>query len=290
MNIKGVIVAAGYGSRFLPATKTIPKEMLPLIDRPAMAFIVDEFLQSGIEDILIITSRRKKVLEDYFDHEIELERLFVQEPEKLQKIQPPRGRFFFVRQKEMKGTGHAIMLAKPFTGGDPFVVAYPDDIVLGVPPLSLQLIEAYRQSACSVLAVKDMSGSDVSRYGVVDPRGGENPCPVRRLVEKPAPGQEPSNLVSQGRYLFTAEIYSHLEAEYRRHKKGEFYHVGAINRLAENGRCMALAFSGERLDTGEPLGFLEATCRYALSRTDLREKARTLFHKLSRETADSSDP
>jgi len=282
LNIKGVIVAAGYGSRFLPITKTIPKEMLPLIDRPAISFIIDEMIEAGIHDILIITSRRKKVLEDFFDREVELEEIYAREGnlKRLALIKPSPANIFFVRQQEMKGTGHALLLCEPFTGLDPFVVAYPDDIVFSKTSLSRQLVDVHKQTGKSVLAVKNLLGADVSRYGVIDPRGTENPCGVSRLVEKPAFGNEPSKLVSYGRYLFQPELYDHLRTGLADHQTGEFYHVDAINRLAAQNKVVALDFEGERLDTGEPLGYLEAICRYALDREDLSESARALFRKL----------
>ena len=283
MSIKGVILAAGYGSRFLPATKTIPKEMLPLIDKPAISFIVDEFIEAGIEDILIITSRRKKVLDDFFDREVELESVFEKEgqKEKLATIQPLPARFYFVRQQKMSGTGHALLLAKAFTGDDPFVVAYPDDIVFSETSLSRQLIQAYQKTGKGVLAVKNLIGKDVSRYGVVDPLDHKNPCSIRAIVEKPPRGTEPSNLVSYGRYLYTPAIYPLLETGLAQHQGGEFYHVDAVNALAEAGKMCALTFEGERLDTGEPMGFLEAICRYALTREEWSERARLLFKELA---------
>ena len=287
-NIKGVIVAAGYGSRFLPVTKTVPKEMLPLIDRPAIDFIVREFLESGIRDILIISSRRKKTLEDYFDREIELETVLPAGGQKRESIVPPEGHFHFVRQQEMKGTGHALLLAQAFTGNDPFVVAYPDDIVLGETPLSRQLIQAHEETGCSVLATQNLIDQDVSRYGVVAPQTGGNPCQIRSLVEKPAQGTEPSKLVSFGRYLFTADLYSELHQGLAGHEGGEYYHIGAINQLAAKGKVVALDFKGERLDTGEPLGYLEAICRYALSRPDLSRQARELFSHLCRDEGNVS--
>lgn len=279
-----MIVAAGYGSRFLPATKTIPKEMLPLIDKPAIAFIVEEFLQAGIREILIITSRRKKAMEDYFDREVELEEVFTAESKgaALEIIRPSEATFFFTRQQKMNGTGNALLLGESFTGESPFVVAYPDDLVFSNTPLSKQLIEAHRQTGKSVLAVKNFAGKDVSRYGVIDPASNENPYLVRQLVEKPSKGHEPSHLVSLGRYLFTPAIYQHLREGLKKHKSGEYYHVPAINALAKNGLMAALDFEGDRLDTGDPIGFLEATCRYALSHPKYREKARALFEQLGK--------
>ena len=286
MNLKGVIVAAGYGTRFLPATKTVAKEMLPLIDRPAISFIVEEFLAAGIRDILIITSRRKKCLDDFFDHDPELEHVLARagKTDALAAIEPANARFCWVRQREMRGTGEAILLARTFTGGDPFIVAYPDDLVFHPVSLSLQLADAYRQTGASLLAVQEKAGSDLSRYGVADPAGEGNPCPIRALVEKPAAGKQPSNLVSYGRYLFTPAIYPHLERGLAKHPGGEYYHVSAINGLAADGQMWALAFQGLRLDTGEPMGYLEAVCRYALTRPEWRVAAQSLFASLA-ETA-----
>jgi UTP--glucose-1-phosphate uridylyltransferase len=181
----------------------------------------------------------------------------------------------------MRGTGQALLLAKPFVGNDPFVVAYPDDIVFSDIPLSRQLIDAHQASGNAVLAVQDLVGRDVSRYGVVEPAGEGNPVPMRRLVEKPPRGSEPSTLVSYGRYLFTPDLLPHLEQGWQNHEKGEFYHVDALNQLAAEGNVSALSFQGLRLDTGAPLGYLEAICRYALRRKDLAEPARTLFRELS---------
>lgn len=278
-----VIVAAGYGSRFLPVTKTVPKEMLPLIDKPAIDFIVDELIAAGIRRILIISSRRKKVLDDYFDREVELESVFTREgkQERLAKIKPHDAEIYFVRQQEMKGTGHALLLAEAFTGDQPFICAYPDDIVFSQTSLSQQLMDVYTNTGDSVLAVKDLGDVDVSRYGVVHPASSGNPCKVKALVEKPPVGQEPSKMVSYGRYLFTPDLYKHLHDGLATHQGGEYYHVGAINQLAAAGKMSALDFEGERLDTGDPLGFLEATCRYALQRDDLRTQAAALFKRLS---------
>jgi UTP--glucose-1-phosphate uridylyltransferase len=281
--MKGVIVAAGYGTRFLPVTKTVPKEMLPLLDRPAIDFIMDEFRAAGIRDVLIITSRRKKALDDYFDREVELEQALSQagKDDALAKISSEEMNVYFVRQQRMLGTGQALLLAKAFVGNDPFIVAYPDDLVFGEVPLSRQLVDVFNQTGKSVLAVQDLKGQDVSRYGVINPASEGNPCEVRALVEKPAAGSEPSTLVSYGRYLFTADLFEELELGLANHQGGEFYHVGAINALAAKGQVVALDFAGLRLDTGAPVGYLEAICRYALMRPDLADQARSLFKALS---------
>lgn len=262
--MKGVIVAAGYGTRFLPVTKTVPKEMLPLINIPSISFIVDEFVKSGIEDIIIISSRRKKVLEDFFDREVELEGVFQKEgkADKLAAIDVPANvRFAFVRQQRMMGTGHALLQVRNLIGAEPCVVAYPDDLHIGgEKPLAAQLIDEWKKTGCSVMASVHESG-DVSRYGVLDIAA--DGTHVKGIVEKPAKGAEPSKEVSIGRYLYTSEFFDYLEEGWKSHSGGEYYHIYALNKLMESGKVVYKRLSGERLDTGEPEGYLEAILRYA---------------------------
>lgn len=272
--MKGVIIAAGYGTRFLPATKTIPKEMLPLLDRPAIDFIVDEFIQSGIKEILILTSRRKKVLDDYFDRETELEEVFMREGAqvKLSKIAPPEADFFFKRQSEMKGTGHALLQVKTFVGNDPFVVAYPDDLHMGSTPLAAQLIKKYRESGCCVMSSLH-NPPHLERYGIL--KLASDGVHVVDIVEKPAPGTEPSQEASIGRYLFTPDIFPYLEEGWNAHLaaggKGEYFHVYALKKLMDKGRVVFCTIEGERLDTGTPEGYLSAIIRYAAQKSEYRK-------------------
>lgn len=260
--MKGVIVAAGYGTRFLPVTKTIPKEMLPLVNKPSIQFIVEEFIQSGIKDIIIITSRRKNMLDSFFDREMELEGVFTKEgkQDKLNLIAPLDARFSFVRQTEMKGTGHALLQVKELIGSDSCVVAYPDDLHLGTTPLSKQLIDTYNKTGCSVMASFHEKG-DVSRYGVLE-LDSDN-LHVKGIVEKPNKGREPSHEVSIGRYLYTSEFFSLLEKGYANHTGGEYYHIFALNELMKQGKVVFKTIEGLRLDTGEPEGYIDAFLRYA---------------------------
>ncbi|HOX13229.1 MAG TPA: UTP--glucose-1-phosphate uridylyltransferase [Spirochaetia bacterium] len=260
--MKGVIVAAGYGTRFLPVTKTVPKEMLPLLTKPSIAFVVEEFAASGIRDILILTSRRKKALEDFFDRDPELESVFKAEGAagKLERIAPPAVNVSFVRQPEMRGTGHALLQAAPWLGGDPCVVAYPDDLHFGSPPLARQLMDVYERTGCSVLSGLHEPG-DVSRYGVIDP--APDGVHVRGFVEKPAPGTEPSREISLGRYLYTPEFFEILAEGWARHTGGEYYHAYALDRLIAAGKVAWAPVTGTRLDTGDPAGFLDALLRFA---------------------------
>ena len=269
--MKGVIVAAGYGTRFLPVTKTVPKEMLPVINVPSISFIVDEFAKSGIEDIIIISSRRKKVLEDFFDREVELESVFEKEgkADRLMQIAPAADiRFAFVRQQRMLGTGHALLQVRNLLGDEPCVVAYPDDLHIGERPLAAQLIDEWKTTGCSVMASVHESG-DVSRYGVLDiaPDGKH----VRGIVEKPAAGSEPSKEVSIGRYLYTPEFFDYLEEGWKAHSGGEYYHIYALNKLMSAGKVVYRRLEGTRLDTGEPEGYLDAILRYADTVPSLRK-------------------
>ena len=284
--MKGIILAAGYATRFLPASKTIPKEMFPLIDTPVIEFIVQEMIDSGIEDILLVSSRRKKSLEDYFDREVELATSFAQSNEfkKLERIKPVEANIFTLRQQYMMGTGNALMLVEPFVADQPFVVAYPDDVVFDVPPLSKQLIEAYHQTGDTILAVQEVPKEDVSRYGVIDPEGEGDLIKVRQMVEKPMPGTEPSRFVSYGRYLYTNEIFDVLrKTAYSHSQKGEFTQTEAINVLAKRGKVSAVQFKGARYDVGEPLGYVQTSVQLALKRKDLRKPLLAFLQQLLKE-------
>ncbi|MEN0063159.1 MAG: UTP--glucose-1-phosphate uridylyltransferase [Myxococcota bacterium] len=262
--VKGVIVAAGYGTRFLPVTRVVPKELLPIVNRPALAYVVDEMAEAGIEEVLVITSRRKRAIEDWFDTDVELEHRKGREA-----LGIPNVRATFVRQHEMKGTGHALLMAETFAAGAPFVVAFPDDL-FGAPNCSAQLIATWERTGCSVLACGDLTGRDVSRYGVVDASDDNGVLRVRRIVEKPAAGTEPSHLVSWGRYLYTAEVFEALHAGMRSHSgTGEFYATDAINALAAQQRMTATVSAAPRYDTGQPLGYLTTIVELGLQHPEV---------------------
>ena len=280
--MKGVILAAGYATRFLPASKTIPKEMFPLIDRPAIDFIVQEMVDSGIQDILLVSSRRKKVMEDYFDREVELTSAFSRsnEFEKLEVIKPIEANIFTLRQQHMMGTGNALMLVEPFVDKEPFVVAYPDDIVLGEKPLSKQLIETWEKTGNTVLSVQEMEEDQLWRYGVIDPDGDGNIMNVKKMVEKPEHGTAPSRFVSFGRYLYTPELFDALRTSDKSHSsKSEFTQTEAINHMAALGKVSAVKFEGTRYDLGEPLGFLTSAMQIGLQRSEFKD---TLLDEMRR--------
>ncbi len=278
MKVRGVILAAGYGSRFLPITRTIPKEMLPIIDRPCLDLVVQEMVDAGIEDILIITSRRKKALDDWFDRDPELEHAFEASgaAHKLAKAHPPQVRVQFVRQQRMQGTGGALMLARDFAGDDPVLVAFPDDL-FGQPNASAQLLAAAERSGCSVMAALDMHGQDVSAYGVMDVEQDDVGLKVNGIIEKPAPGTEPSSLISLGRFVYFPDMFDALVQTFEGHQGGEFYPMAALELLAEAGRLRAEVIHARRWDTGTPLGYLEAVIDHALDDPHIGEAFRQLL-------------
>jgi UTP--glucose-1-phosphate uridylyltransferase len=270
--MKAVILAAGYGTRFLPGTKTIPKEMFPLIDTPAIDVIVKELVSAGIEDLLIVTSRRKKPLEDYFDREIELEMTFREEgaQEKLRSIHPVNVNIFFMRQQQMAGTGDALLLVEPFVGDAPFVVAYPDDILIRGPNLTAQLMKLHAKTGRTVLAGQELREGDISRYGVLDTEVRDGVEYVKGMVEKPPPGTEPSRLVGYGRYLYAPEIFAALKATRTDAQGREFTQTEAIQRLAAQERVVVQRFEGKILDVGTPQGYLHSFIEFGLLREEFR--------------------
>jgi UTP--glucose-1-phosphate uridylyltransferase len=226
-------------------------------------------VDAGIQDVLVITSRRKRVLEDWFDRDPELEAAVADAPAKYAKVHPTGARVTFVRQRRMGGTGHALLMARNFAGQDAVVVAYPDDL-FGSPNLSADLIAAWRATGSSVLAAVDMTGQDVSRYGVIDAVPGSSQwLQVRKLVEKPPPGEEPSHLVSMGRYLYTPEVFPRLQQTMEAHQGGEFFPQEAVSELALEGKVVACVARARRYDTGTPLEYLKTTVEFAMAREDI---------------------
>jgi UTP--glucose-1-phosphate uridylyltransferase len=267
MGAKAAILAAGYGTRFLPVTRTVPKEMLPLVDRPSIALVVDELVDAGVTEILVVTSRRKKALDDWFDRDPELEAAVSDSPAKAALTRPPAASVTFVRQGEMRGTGHAVALCREFAGDDPLVVAFPDDLFPTV-NATRALLDAHEATGATVLCALDLAGEDVSRYGVIDGEAEGSLVRVRRVVEKPPRGTEPSHLVSIGRFVYSPAIWEPLRRGLATHRDGEYYPIDAFNELAVGGEVVAVPVPG-RVDTGTPLGLLQASIDEALRRPDL---------------------
>ncbi|QTC40413.1 UTP--glucose-1-phosphate uridylyltransferase GalU [Bacillus sp. V3] len=271
---KAIIPAAGLGTRFLPATKAMPKEMLPIVDKPTIQYIVEEAIASGIEDIIIVTGKGKRAIEDHFDHAPELERNLEEKGkvELLEKVQHSSNlaNIHYIRQKEPKGLGHAVWCARNFIGNEPFAVLLGDDIVVSETPCVKQLINQYEETGSSVIGVQKVEHNQTHRYGIIDPVTIEGRrYQVNNFVEKPALGTAPSNLAIMGRYLLTPEIFDLLENQ-ETGAGGEIQLTDAIQKLNELQRVYAYDFEGKRYDVGEKIGFVKTTLDFALEHEELR--------------------
>lgn len=273
---KAIIPAAGMGTRFLPATKAQPKEMLPIVDKPTIQYIVEEAVASGIEDILIITGRSKRAIEDHFDHTLEVEMLLEQKGnvELLDMVNNISNMvdIHYVRQKQPKGLGHAVYCARKFIGNEPFAVLLGDDVIVSEKPCLKQLMDVYSEVGGSVLGVQRVAAEMVSKYGIVDPDGNceSRTVRVKNLVEKPAVGTAPSNIAVLGRYIIEPEIFAILEKT-SPGAAGEIQLTDALQELAGIKDVYAYVFEGRRYDVGDKMGFLQATVEFALARPDLGE-------------------
>ena len=273
---KAVIPAAGLGTRFLPATKAQPKEMLPIVDKPTIQYIVEEAVNSGIEEILIITGRNKKSIEDHFDKSVELEEELESsnKDELLELVQgiSNMADIYYIRQKECKGLGHAISLARSFAGNEPFAVMLGDDIVDSNVPCLKQLMNCYDKYNASVLGVQQVNKNDVSKYGIIDSIEIEDRVyKVKNMVEKPKIEEAPSSIAILGRYILTPNIFDILDRT-KPGKNGEIQLTDAIKELSKNEVIYAYNFEGKRYDIGDKFGFLQANVEYALKREDLKER------------------
>ena len=273
---KAIIPAAGLGTRFLPATKAQPKEMLPVVDKPTLQYIIEEAIESGIEEILIITGRNKSSIENHFDKSVELE-LELEKSGKMELLKEVRKisdmvNIHYIRQKEPKGLGHAIYCARSFIGKEPFAVLLGDDIVYNKKPCLRQMIEAYDEYKTTILGVQEVAVEDVNKYGIVDARYIEDKIyKVKGLVEKPSQKEAPSNIAILGRYIINPAIFEILEHT-KPGKGGEIQLTDGLKELAQKEAMYAYVFEGRRYDVGDKQGFLEATVEYALRREDLREE------------------
>jgi UTP--glucose-1-phosphate uridylyltransferase len=271
---KAIIPAAGLGTRFLPATKAMPKEILPIVDRPTIEYIVEEAIRSGIEDIIIVTGKGKRAIEDHFDHNFELEEN-LKRKEKFDLLEKVNAAtdvdIHYIRQKEPKGLGHAVWVARKFIGDDPFAVLLGDDIVKAETPGLKQLINEYNETGRSIVGVQTVSDEETERYGIVDPGEKEGRrYKVNKFVEKPSKGTTPSNLAIMGRYIFTPEIFEYL-GKHEIGAGGEIQLTDAIQRLNEEQDVYAYDFEGKRYDVGEKMGFVKTTIDFALENEEMRE-------------------
>lgn len=270
---KAVIPAAGFGTRILPATKAMPKEMYPIIDKPAIQYIVEEAVKSGITDILVITNRGKVLIEDHFDKNPELERELekAQKAEILKAIKPisSLANFYFIRQKEAKGLGHAVRCAKSFVGKEPFAVLYGDDVTISQEPVCLQLIRAYKQYGLGVVGAKEMPRSEISKYGSLKVQNIEkNYYKCTDMIEKPSPDKVMSLFSILGRCVLPSKIFDILDKT-PPGAGGEIQLTDAMKVLAQTEGMVAVDFEGKRYDIGNKLGIVEAVVEFALAHSEI---------------------
>ena len=270
---KAVITAAGWGTRFLPLTKSQPKEMLPLVDKPLIQYCVEEAIDSGIEQVIIVTALGKRAIEDHFDRSFELEYFLEKKGETrlLQEVQrlSNLGNICYIRQKEQLGLGHAILTARGIVGEEPFAVLLPDDIIDGEVPALKQMIKVYEEYGAGVVAVEHIGDEETTKYGVIEPREiARGIYQIMNLVEKPGPKKAPSDLGIAGRYILTPQIFDVL-AVTPSGKNGELQLTDAIQLLLKQQAMYACELDGVRYDAGTPLGWLKATLAFSLKRTDI---------------------
>ena len=283
---KAVFPAAGLGTRFLPATKAQPKEMLALVDKPLIQYAVEEAVAAGLENLIMITGRGKNAIEDHFDVSFELERILDErgKPELLRAVRAVSDMIHlaYVRQKEALGLGHAILMARDLVGDEPFAVLLGDDIIESEIPCIRQMMDVYDRYRTSVVAIMEVDRAEVSRYGII--RGlplaeSQSLFEVEDMVEKPSVEEAPSNLAIIGRYILSPEIFAALE-ETGRGSGGEIQLTDGLRRLLARGRILAYRFSGKRHDAGDKLGFLKATVEFALKNQELGEDFRAFLQSL----------
>ena len=283
---KALFPVGGLGTRFLPATKAMPKEMLPVVDKPLIQYAVEEAEASGIEEFIFVTGRGKSTIEDHFDHSYELQdelaaRGKTKELEDIRRWLPAAGRVAYTRQSKPLGLGHAVWCARQLVGDEPFAVLLADDLVLSETPVLKQLIDVYRETAGNVLAVTDVPRAETSSYGIVQVgRDDGRLVEVMGLVEKPAPAEAPSTLSVIGRYILMPAVFRSLDRQ-EPGAGGEVQLTDAMATLVGHGPFHGLRFEGERFDCGSKAGFLRANLAFALNRDDLREEARAMIREFS---------
>ena len=281
---KAIIPAAGLGTRFLPATKAQPKEMLPLVDKPTIQYIIEEAVAAGIRDIIVVTGRNKRSIEDHFDRsielELELERSGKQEMLEMVKDISEMANIHYIRQKEPRGLGHAILAAKHFIGNEPFAVLLGDDVVVARTPCLKQMLDIFHEYRTSILGVQTVAHEVVNQYGIIDGKQVDDRVyKVRDMVEKPELEDAPSNVAVLGRYIITPEIFEFLETQ-DAGKGGEIQLTDALTRLAKEQAMYAYDFKGHRYDVGTKAGFIQANIEFALRNPEIREEMKAYLDAL----------
>lgn len=281
---KAIFPAAGLGTRFLPATKASPKEMMPLVDKPLIQYVIEEAVDSGIEEIILVTGRGKRAIEDHFDVAFELEHALKAKRDfsRLKEIQRLANMvtLCYVRQKEALGLGHAILCAKDIIGDEPFAVLLGDDIIYSKKPCIKQMINVFQKVKSSIIAVEKVNKKEIDKYGVIKPKkAGDRLWEILDLVEKPKIDKAPSDLAIIGRYILTPEIF-HLLEKTKPDRKGEIQLTNGLKILLKTQKMFGYEFEGKRYDGGDKLGFLKATVEYALRRSDLGEEFKSYLKSL----------
>ncbi len=286
---KAIIPAAGLGTRVLPASKAVPKEMLNIVDKPAIQYLVEECAAAGITDILIITNRGKGVIEDHFDYSFELEENLKKNPSKREIYEEvhavaDKANIYYVRQKETKGLGHAILAAEAFVGNEPFAILYGDDIIINdEKPVIGQLIDAFNKHGKCVTGVKECPTEQVMKYCTLDVTDiGDNTYEVHKIIEKPAREEILSHFSILGRNVVTPDVFDLIRQTPPNEKTGEVYFSEAISTLAENGKLLAVDFDGKRYDMGDKLGIMQANCEVALRHPEIGEGFREYLKELAK--------
>lgn len=282
---KAVFPVGGLGTRFLPATKAMPKEMLTLVDKPIIQYVFEEAINSGFEEFIFITGRNKNIINNHFDHNYELQKILSEKAKKEELHQtiewmPEPGSIAFIRQQEPLGLGHAVWCARHFIGDEAFAVLLPDELMMSPKPCLKQMREIYEQTGSSVVAVAEIDKKHSSRYGMVIPDGDMkgNKVKLKGMVEKPKPEDTPSNLALIGRYILDSEIFDYLEKG-EKGSGGEIQLTDAMAKMAAKQDYYAMTFDGQRFDCGNKLGFIEATVAFALNRDDLKDGVKTVLAK-----------
>ncbi|MEK4526483.1 MULTISPECIES: UTP--glucose-1-phosphate uridylyltransferase GalU [Paenibacillus] len=286
---KAVIPAAGLGTRFLPATKAQPKEMLPIVDKPAIQYIVEEAVQSGIENILIVTGRNKKSIEDHFDKSVELEHSLYAKGKQslLEEVQAisEMANIHFIRQKEPLGLGHAIGCARQFVGDDAFAVLLGDDIMVSDPPALAQMVHLYEKTGNQIIGVRQVDAANVSKYGIIDSNGAEDRVHwVTNLVEKPSLAEAPSRTAVMGRYILKPSIFPILD-QIERGAGGEYQLTDALKEVSQVEELLALELEGRRYDIGDQFGYIQAILEIGLMRKELQPMLTPYLQKLATQWA-----
>lgn len=281
---KAIIPAAGLGTRFLPATKAQPKEMLPIVDKPTIQYIIEEAVEAGIQDIIIVTGRNKRSIEDHFDRsielELELEKSGKQDMLEMVKEISEMANIHYIRQKEPRGLGHAILAAQHFIGDEPFAVLLGDDVVISKQPCLGQMLDVFHEYQTSILGVQTVPHEVVNKYGIIAGKQvDERIYKVQDMVEKPSIEEAPSNVAVLGRYIITPEIFPFLETQ-DAGKGGEIQLTDALKRLAKEQAMYAYDFKGHRYDVGSKIGFLQANVEFALRDDALKDEVKTYLQQL----------